>query len=54
MDLLFDFDVVKLLLKSNGGGDRRPNFVILYNMECFESRRSGGGGLGQRVFFRDG
>ena len=30
MNLFFDFDVVKLLFKNNGGGgrNRRPNFVI--------------------------
>ena len=28
MNLLFNFDVVNLLLKNNGGKDRRPNFVI--------------------------
>ena len=27
MNLLFDFDVVNLLLKNNGGRDRRLNFV---------------------------
>ena len=28
MDLVFNFDIVKLLLKTNAGRDRRPNFVI--------------------------
>ena len=28
MNLLYDFDVVSLLLKNNGGRDRTPNFVI--------------------------
>ena len=28
MNLLIDFDVLNLLLKNSGGGDRRPNFVI--------------------------
>ena len=28
MDLLFNFDIVNLLLKTNGGRGRRPNFVI--------------------------
>ena len=30
MDLLFNFDIVNLLLKTNGGRVRRPNFVILW------------------------
>ena len=54
MNLLIDIDVVNLLLKNNRGGDRRPNFVILCSTECFECRRLGGHGLGQRVFFRAG
>ena len=33
MNLLFDFDIVKLLLKNNGGGDGSPNFVISYKTE---------------------
>ena len=28
MDLLFNSDIVNLLLKTNMGRDRRPNFVI--------------------------
>ena len=28
MDLLFNSDMVNPLLKTNGGRDRRPNFVI--------------------------
>ena len=36
MNLLFNFDVVNLLLKNNGGKDRRPNFVIFCSLECFE------------------
>ena len=28
MDLLFNFDIVNLLLKNNGRRDKRPNFVI--------------------------
>ena len=28
MDLLFNSDIVNLLIKANGGRDRRPNFVI--------------------------
>ena len=28
MNLFFDFDVVKLLVKNNGARNRRPNFVI--------------------------
>ena len=39
MDLLFNFDIVNLLLKTNGGRVRRPNFVILW-LECL-----GGGGV---------
>ena len=29
MILVFDFDIVNLLLKTNGGRDGRPSFVIL-------------------------
>ena len=28
MDMLFDSDIVNLLLKTNEGRERRPNFVI--------------------------
>ena len=28
MDLLFNSDIGNLLIKANGGRDRRPNFVI--------------------------
>ena len=28
MDLLFNSDIANLLIKANGGRDRRPNFVI--------------------------
>ena len=28
MNWLFHSDIVKLLVKTNGGSDRRPNFVI--------------------------
>ena len=28
MDLLFNLDIVNLLVKTNGGRDRGPNFVI--------------------------
>ena len=28
MNLLFNSDKVKLLLKNNGGRDRKPNFVV--------------------------
>ena len=54
MNLLIDIDVVNLLLKNNGVGDRGPNFVILCSTECFECRRLGGDGLGERVLFRAG
>ena len=36
MNLLFDFDVMNLLLKNNGGRERRPNIVVLCSMECFQ------------------
>ena len=29
MDLLFNSNIVKFLLKTNGGRDRRPNSVVL-------------------------
>ena len=54
MNLLIDIDVGNLLLKNNGVGDRKPNFVILCSTECFECRRLGGDGLGERVLFRAG
>ena len=52
MNLLFDFDVMNLLFKNNGGRERRPNIVVLCSMECFQCRRLGGGGLGQRFLYR--
>ena len=53
MNLFFDFEKVNLLLKNNGGKNRRPNFDY-GSLECFEYRRLGGGGLRQRVLFRTG
>ena len=35
MNLLFNSDVVNLLLKRNGGRDRRPNFVIVVFITIF-------------------
>ena len=54
MNLLFDFDVMNLLFKNNGGRERRPNIVVLCSMECFQCRRLVGGGLGQRFLYRAG
>ena len=35
VNLLFDSDMVNLLLKTSGGRDRRPNFVILVVWSAF-------------------
>ena len=51
MDLLFNFDIVNLLLKTNGGRGRRPNFWYFCSLECFNCWRVGGGGSEQKVLF---
>ena len=48
MDLFFNSDMVNPLLKTNGGRNRRPNFVILCGLGCFNGRRVVGGGFGGR------
>ena len=52
MSLLFNSDIVNLLLK-NIGGDRRPN-VVFRSLEYFNCRSVGGGVVGQKVLFRAG
>ena len=52
MSLLFNSDIVNLLLK-NIGGDRRPN-VAFCSLEYFNCRSVGGGVVGQKVLFRAG
>ena len=50
MILLFNFDVLSLLLKNNRGRNRRPNFISV----VWNALNADGGGLRQRVLFRAG
>ena len=52
-DLLFNVDLVNLLLKNNGGG-QKASFCYFCSLESFNRPRVLGGGLGQRVLFRTG
>ena len=52
MNLLYNSDIVTLLLKTNAGRDRRPNFVCLIFciLECFNCWWVvGGGAVEQKV-----
>ena len=54
MNLLYNSDIVSLLLKTNAGRDRRPNFVCLIFciLECFNCWWVvGGGAVEQKVLF---
>ena len=44
MDLLFDFDIVNLLLKTNGG-EAESLTLLICSLECSDCRWVGGGGL---------
>ena len=44
MNFLLNADIVNLLLKTNGGRDRRTNFVFC-SLKCFNCLLVGGGGL---------
>ena len=43
MDLLFNFDIVNLLLKTNGGEESLT--LLICSLECSDCRWVGGGGL---------
>ena len=51
--LLFNVDLVNLLLKNNGGR-QKASFCYFCSLESFNRPRVLGGGLGQRVLFRTG
>ena len=42
---IFDFNVVNLMLKNNGGRDRRPNFVVFVVWSAFNVDGWVGGGV---------
>ena len=62
MYLLFNSDILKLLFKTNCGGEgrrgrerkRRPNFVNFCSLDCFNCWWVGKGGVKQKILFRTG
>ena len=53
MNLLFDSDIVNLLLKTSRVRNRRPSCYFC-NLECFNCQWVGCGDVGQKNLFRAG
>ena len=52
MYLLFNSDIVNLLLNNNGGKNRRPIFFFFFSSEYFYCWWVGVGGVEQNTLFR--